>query len=44
MKSKELSVDLRDRIVIKHISEERYITICKVLEVSKSTVEHFLNI
>jgi transposase len=38
MKSKELSVDLRDRIVMRHISVEGYKTMSRVFQVSKSTV------
>ena len=38
MKSKELSVDLRDKIVMRLISGEGYKTISRVLKVSKSTV------
>jgi hypothetical protein len=38
MKSKELSIDLSDRILMRHISREGYKTISRVLKVSKSPV------
>jgi hypothetical protein len=38
MKSKELDIDLWDRIVLRHISREGYKTMSRVLKVSKSTV------
>ena len=42
MKSKELSVELRDRIVRRHRSGEWYQTISRVLEVPKSTVSSII--
>ena len=42
MKSKELSVELRDRIVRRHRSGEGSKTISRVLEVPKSTVSSII--
>ena len=39
MKSKELSVELRDRIVSRHRSEEGYQNIFAPLKVPKNTVD-----
>uniref|UniRef100_A0A8C4QWU3 C2H2-type domain-containing protein n=1 Tax=Eptatretus burgeri TaxID=7764 RepID=A0A8C4QWU3_EPTBU len=42
MKSKELSIELRDRIVRRHRSGEGYKTISRVLKVPKSTVSSII--
>ena len=42
MKSKDLSVELRDRIVRRHRSGEGYKTISRVLKVPKSTVSSII--
>ena len=44
MKSKELSIDIWDRILMRHISGEGYKTIAKVLNISKSTMVSIIGI
>ena len=43
MSSKELSVDLRDRIVLRHRSGERYQNISAALKVPKNTVASIIH-
>jgi hypothetical protein len=42
MRSKELSIDLRDRIVLRHRSGEGYQNISALLKVPKNTVDSII--
>ena len=44
MRSKELSVEVRDRIVLRHRSGDGYQTMSAALKVPKNTVASFLNV